>query len=177
MKPKDLIIELFKLTESSEPLNTNDLIPTVISYAGWNDKGEYAAENYKERLKAFRIGLGRLFKNLDKMLDGATDVADENVGILRKHREKLNTVPIHGLANDTDKVLAFIKGLPEKDLFNISNAAELIGITRQTLKKKIDEGYLDIKFVYLSKAPLIKKGDVVMMYRELNTTEEGYYGF
>jgi hypothetical protein len=172
MPPKNLVIELFMQVESGELANFNPekLIASIIRFASSNEKGEYQAENYKDRLKTFRTGLMDLFKKLDVMIDSAEGTVDKIVSFQRKRMKKLETLPKYALIEDNEKIIEFIRKL-NKDFYNFSSAEKLVGVTRQTLKKKIDEGFLDIKLVYLNKAPLISQQDLIRIYRHYNETD------
>ena len=172
MSLKNTIIDLFMLVEAGDlgNLNTNELVTGIISYASCNEKGDYQAGNYKERLKTFRTGLADLFKKLDVMIDSAEGDVERIVSFQRKRMKKLETLPQYALIEDNDKIIEFIRSL-DKEFYNFSSAENLVGVTRQTLKKKIDEGFLDIKLVYKNRAPLISVQDLIRIYRHYNETD------
>jgi hypothetical protein len=178
MNQNNLIAGLFEYIESGEQLKSEEVILLLIKIASFNSIGDYQNDTYKQRIKDFKKGLSRFNKDLEKNLKEAEVIADERVAYFRKHLKKLATLPKFAIPQDTEKILKFINNLPNKDMFSISAAAGFLGnITRQTLARKIQDGYLNITFKYISKAPLISKEDLIRLYREANLTDKEYFGF
>ena len=93
------------------------------------------------------------------------------VALKRQTDKRLRSLPKFALAEDNAKIASFIRALAaDKDSYNFSEAERLIQITRQTLKKKIDKGFLEIKIEYSNKSALILKIDLIKLFRHYNAT-------
>ena len=156
---------LFQYAEngSLDNLEPNKYIFHFVKYSTTpNDK------EYKLRLKKFRQSITNFLKKLEITLDEAERVSDGIAKTLREQDKKFASLPEFGSIDDNDITIKFILSL-ERDLYNYSQAETALGnITRQTLSKKIREGYLGIKLVIKGKTEYISKQDLIRIYRELN---------
>lgn len=167
MNIEQLISELFLAAERGDltDVDTDAYLLSIISFASHNTAA-YDDDSYKIRIKKFRMALSNFNSKLDATLGQAEIVADKIVKVGRANIDHIKGLPKFGEADDNKEVLKFIKGLKEdKETYNFSEAQELTGVTRQTLKAKIDKGFMNIKPVYKSKVALLSKEDLIKLYR------------
>lgn len=173
MNIEQLISELFLAAERGDltEVDTDAYLLSIISFAS-HHKAAYDDDSYKIRIKKFRKALSNFNSKLDATLGQAEITADKLVKVGRDSINHLKSLPMFAQADDNKEILKFINGLKEdKETYNFSEAQELTGVTRQTLKGKIDKGFMDIKPVYKSKVALLKKEDLIKLYRHYHNND------
>lgn len=159
-----IIERLFQYAESGslDELDPNKYILNFVEFS-------FTPENkdYKLRLKKFRQSITNFLKKLENTLEEAERVSDEITKKIKQDRKKIASLPEFSSVDDNNSTLNFIKNL-NRDLYNYSQAAEALkNITRQTLKKKIKDGYLGIKPTIKGKTEYIRKSDLIKLYRNM----------
>ncbi len=118
----------------------------------------------QKRLENFKIGLNDTFKSLEFFFNYTSNKLDEQMKDVIYNQERVANMPLDCTLEDSDELIEFAKKL-NKSNFNYSEAARLLGISRQTLKRYINENKYDLEEVRKKRSSYLTRKSVVNFYR------------
>ncbi len=133
-------------------------------------------KDFTKTLKKFKQAIPNFLKVLDEVLDEAEKMGLRNYEINEQEFEKIKNLPPLANTQDAPQVIAFIRQL-DKDLYNYSEAAKLLGVTRQTLKTYTEDENHTLKRRYSGKSWYITKESIVWFYRNRFDDENDHLPF
>jgi hypothetical protein len=171
MNKKSIFISVFEMAEKGELTSTeqSQVMNALITY-GCGLKPEEVSQVFKN----IRLGTRHLLEQTEKSLDFALDSVNEFhkkfEGIVTKEK----SLPNGATLGDDAITIKFINSLT-KDVYNISEAEKLIGISRQTITRHAKNGKYSLKTTKISKTDYITREILILYYRDYKKKDG--YGF
>lgn len=162
MNKKEIFISVFRMAEDGELTNLEqkDIMNSLFSY-GCSLKPDEVNEEFKK----IRIGLRHLLEQSEKCIDSALNSVEEFHKAIRDVIGKEKNLPSGATIGDDIQTIAFIDSL-DKDIYNFSQAENVIGLTRQTIKTHAEKGLHSLKTTKISKTDYITRENLIIYYRD-----------
>ncbi len=162
------------ILHSDKPLdvNRNKLVSYLITYAyGSNiDKKEFLS-----RIQKVRQGMENFITSLNDALDGVIKYGDALYKMKKEVEEDIANLPEYAMDLDHPAVKDFIRQL-DKQSYNFSEAAKLLVITRQTLRRWVDDGnFGGIPTVPEGKREHLSKEAIANLFRAMYEDKHGIW--
>ncbi len=124
-------------------------------------------QNLFIKVKTMRQELPRFVEQFDKQLAKLVKTYEACYNYQQAQVEKFENLPEYALPEDTDATVDFIISL-KKDVYPFKEAEDMLGITRQTLKKWAENNMHGIKCetVLGKKRDYLSKESVIKIFRK-----------
>nr|WP_315172339.1 hypothetical protein [uncultured Flavobacterium sp.] len=168
---KEIFISVFRMAESGELTKTDqsEIMKALISYGR-----SLKPDEVNEAFKKIRLGTKHLFEQSEKCIDESLDSVQEFHKMVKSVLKKDENLPKGATVGDEAQTIKFINSL-EKGIYNFSQAENLIGITRQTIKKHAVNGSFSLKTERIGKTDYITRENLIIYYRDY--FKKDGYGF
>jgi hypothetical protein len=162
MNKKAIFISIFQMAEKGELTSTeqSEIMNALISYGR-----SLKPDEVNEKFKQIRLGTRHLLEQTEKSLDSALDSVNEFHKILESVVVKEKSLPDGATVGDDADTIKFIDSL-KKDAYNFSEAQNVIGISRQTIKKHAENGLHSLKITRIIKTDYITRENLIKYYRD-----------
>lgn len=129
-------------------------------------------KDFTTRIKKFRQAIPNFLMTLEKVLDMAEKMGSDFYKFKENETEALKDLPPLADFLDQPEVITFIRQL-DKDLYNYTEAAQLLGLTRQTVSSYTNDKNHILKKIHKGKSWYVTKESMVLYYRDRNLKDRG----
>jgi len=159
---KGIFVNVFLMAESGELTRTDqsEIMNALISYGR-----SLKPDEVNEAFKGIRLGTRHLLEQTEKCIDSALDSVIEFHKAIEGVITKEKCLPNGATIGDDAETIAFISSLV-KDAYNFSQAENVIGISRQTIKSHAEKGLHSLKTTKISKTDYITRENLIRYYRD-----------
>lgn len=171
MNKKGLFVSVFQMAESGELSKTeqSEIMNALISYGR-----SMKPDEVNEKFKQIRLGTRHLLEQSEKCIDSALDSVQEFHKMIRQVLKEEENLPDGATVGDDVETIRFINSL-NKDAYNFSQAEQVIGISRQTIKKHDENVLYGLKITRIGKTDYITRENLIKYYRSY--FKKDGYGF
>jgi hypothetical protein len=168
---KGIFVNVFLLAESGELTRTDqsEIMNALISYGR-----SLKPDEVNDAFKSIRLGTRHLLEQTEKCIDSALDSVLEFHKAIEGVITKEKSLPSGATIGDDAETIKFIDSLV-KDAYNFSQAENVIGISRQTIKSHAEKGLHSLKTTKISKTDYITRENLIRYYRDY--FKKGGWGF
>ncbi len=159
---KGIFVSVFQMAESGELTKTDqsEIMNALISYGRSLKPNEV-----NEAFKNIRLGTRLLLEQSERCIDSALDSVQEFHKMVNAVLKEEINLPVGATVGDDAETIKFINSL-KKDAYNFSEAQNVIGISRQTIKKHSESGLFSLKTTRIGKTDYITKENLIVYYRD-----------
>jgi uncharacterized protein (DUF2344 family) len=133
-------------------------------------------KDFTVRIKKFKQAIPNFLSELEIILDRTEKFGKDYYKFRETQMEAIKQLPPLAYELDHPDVIAFIRKL-DKDLYNYTQAGELLEITRQTLTTYTNNENHILKKKQVGKSWYITKESIVLFYRDRFERENDYLPF
>lgn len=164
-KSDNFIVSLTSKIMLGHDLSEHKMEKLILLLYNMADAGSVDEKEVKLKIKKFRKGIPNFLKMVDDALDEAEKMNTRMYKLINVSKERINNLPKLAAFEDSDKVVEFIRSL-DKDHYSFSEAAKLLGVSRQSLRKYADENLHGIKIVRVTRSDYITKESMASFFRK-----------
>jgi hypothetical protein len=164
IEEQNLLIQIFNRIIQGKPITANELLAEQWLFVQIVVADGLGVIEGKKRLENFKLGLNDTFKSLEFFCNYTSNKLDEQMKDVIYNQERVANMPLDCTLEDSDELIEFAKKL-NKSSFNYSEAAKLLGISRQTLKRYIIEKKYDLEEVRKKRSSYLTRKSIVNFYR------------
>ncbi len=159
---KGIFVSVFQMAESGELTKTDqsEIMNALIS-SGRSLKPNEVNEAFKN----IRLGTRLLLEQSERCIDSALDSVQEFHKMVNAVLKEEINLPVGATVGDDAETIKFINSL-KKDAYNFSEAQNVIGNSRQTIKKHSESGLFSLKTTRIGKTDYITKENLIVYYRD-----------
>ena len=170
---KGFFISVFQMAEQGElsNLEQKDIIDALQSYGMSQISNQISTDpnnqqeiNIQDKFKRIREGSRILLEQTESCIDTSLAMLKEYQANIEKILAEFGTLPEFAQIGDSIETIKLITSL-DQDFYNLSQAQELTGVTRQTLKKHAEQELNGLKLFQIGKSLHLSREGIITYYR------------